>query len=79
MIDVENLRLSIGDKEILKGIDLHLQPGDVYGVVGEYLGRMFVEAKQRPLYLINRHHRSPAGQAPSARTVVRSIQGGASS
>lgn len=30
------------------------------GVVGEYLGRMFIEIKQRPLYLLNRHHRSLA-------------------
>lgn len=28
------------------------------GVVGEYLGRMFIESKQRPLYLLNRHHRA---------------------
>lgn len=26
------------------------------GIVGEYLGRMFIESKQRPLYLLNRHH-----------------------
>jgi ABC-2 type transport system ATP-binding protein len=34
MIDIENLRLSIDGKEILRGIDLHLQPGDVYGLLG---------------------------------------------
>ena len=26
------------------------------GVIGEYLGRTYVESKQRPLYLIDRHH-----------------------
>ncbi len=30
------------------------------GIVGEYLGRMFIETKQRPLYLLNRHHRAMA-------------------
>ena len=28
------------------------------GIVGEYLGRMFVESKQRPIYLLKRHHRA---------------------
>jgi glycosyltransferase involved in cell wall biosynthesis len=28
------------------------------GVVGEYLARMFIETKQRPLYLIKRHYRT---------------------
>lgn len=26
------------------------------GLVGEYLGRMFIETKRRPLYLVKRHH-----------------------
>jgi ABC-2 type transport system ATP-binding protein len=34
MIAVDNLRLTIGGKEILKGIDLHLRPGDTYGLLG---------------------------------------------
>ncbi len=31
------------------------------GVVGEYLGRMFIETKQRPLYLVKQHY--PAAKA----------------
>ena len=34
MIDIENLRLTIDGKEILKGVDLHLRPGDIYGLLG---------------------------------------------
>lgn len=34
MINIENLRLSIEGKKILKSIDLHLQPGDIYGLLG---------------------------------------------
>ena len=34
MIRIENLHLNIEGKEILKGIDLHLQPGDIYGLLG---------------------------------------------
>ena len=34
MISIENLHLTIEGKEILKGIDLHLRPGDIYGLLG---------------------------------------------
>ncbi|MCB2146034.1 MAG: ABC transporter ATP-binding protein [Deltaproteobacteria bacterium] len=34
MISIENLHLGIERKEILKGIDLHLEPGDIYGLLG---------------------------------------------
>lgn len=34
MIDIENLRLTIKGKEILKGIHLHLKPGDIYALLG---------------------------------------------
>jgi ABC-2 type transport system ATP-binding protein len=34
MISIKNLHLGIEGKEILKGIDLHLQPGDIYGLLG---------------------------------------------
>jgi hypothetical protein len=30
------------------------------GVIGEYLAHMFIEAKQRPLYLVQRYLRSAA-------------------
>ena len=35
------------------------------GIIGEYLGRMFDETKQRPLYFVNRHLPATA-QSPSA-------------
>ncbi len=35
------------------------------GVMGEYLGRLYVEAKQRPLYLIDEFRPAAAAQAPS--------------
>ncbi len=34
MISIENLHLTIEGKEILKGINLHLQSGDIYGLLG---------------------------------------------
>ena len=34
MIEIDNLRLTIKEKEILKGISLHLEPGDIYGLLG---------------------------------------------
>ncbi len=34
MINIENLRLTIGGKEILHDVDMHLRPGDIYGLLG---------------------------------------------
>jgi len=34
MLDLKNLHASIGDKEILKGIDLHIAPGEVHAIMG---------------------------------------------
>ena len=32
------------------------------GLIGEYLGRLYMEAKQRPLYLIDEAHRASGGK-----------------
>jgi ABC-2 type transport system ATP-binding protein len=34
MIAVENLQLTIEGKEVLNGVNMHLQPGDIYGLLG---------------------------------------------
>ncbi|MBP3203268.1 MAG: Fe-S cluster assembly ATPase SufC [Bacteroidales bacterium] len=34
MLHIKNLHAKIGDKEILKGIDLHIGPGEIHAVMG---------------------------------------------
>ena len=34
MIDVNNLRKSFGDVEVLKGIDIRIHKGDIVAVIG---------------------------------------------
>lgn len=41
------------------------------GLIGEYLGRLYMEAKQRPLYLIDAHHAAQENKASAAHTPVR--------
>lgn len=34
MLEINNLHARIGDKEILKGIDLEIHPGEIHAVMG---------------------------------------------
>jgi Fe-S cluster assembly ATP-binding protein len=34
MLDIKNLRAKVGDKEILRGVDLHVAPGEVHAIMG---------------------------------------------
>jgi Fe-S cluster assembly ATP-binding protein len=34
LLDIKNLHVSVGEKEILKGVDLTVQPGEVHAVMG---------------------------------------------
>jgi glycosyltransferase involved in cell wall biosynthesis len=43
------------------------------GVLGEYLGRMFDEAKQRPLYFVNRYEPGASLQGQSAAGALRAL------
>src|SRR3990170_7243510 len=34
MLDIKNLHVQVGDREILKGIDLQVNPGEVHAIMG---------------------------------------------
>ena len=46
------------------------------GVIGEYLGRMFDEAKNRPLYLVDSQEPAPNGQLTALHARSPALQSG---
>ena len=47
----------------------------VLGIFGEYLGRMYMEAKRRPLYIVNEIHASPAtAEVDDARALQENLR-----
>ena len=44
------------------------------GVIGEYLGRMFDEAKNRPLYLVDSHEPAPTRQLTALQSRPRGVE-----
>jgi len=35
MLDIEGLKVSFGEREVLKGVDIHLERGDALSIIGE--------------------------------------------
>ena len=42
MVEVKGVRKSFGGAEVLKGVDLRVEPGDVVAVLGPKIGRAHV-------------------------------------
>ena len=71
MIDINNLWLTIDGKEILKGIDLHLRPGDVYGLLGPNgAGKSTTISALLGLRACRGEHISVLGRDPSKNAVA---------
>lgn len=46
----------------------------VLGIFGEYLGRMYMEAKRRPLYIVNAVHAAPRAETGTGAEDARQLQ-----
>ena len=48
MLSIENLKAKIDEKEILKGLNLKIKPGEVHAIMGPNLSLIHISEPTRP-------------------------------
>ena len=69
LLEIRDLGVAIHGTPVLRDVAMSLGAGEVLGVIGEYVGRIYLEAKSRPLFVVEeivargRHSAAPSGAA----------------